>query len=106
MASRTAVVRIQAMQFRVAENEVVNVPLLTASVGDTLEFDDVLLVGDGDSVKIGTPQVAGAKVAAKVVAHGRGEKVIVFHMRRRKRYKKRNGHRQPYTALQITSIQP
>jgi large subunit ribosomal protein L21 len=105
MAPHTnAVVRIKAMQFRVAENEVLHVPLLTATPGDSVEFDEVLMVGAGDSVKIGSPTVPGAKVAATVLAHGRDEKIIVFHKRRRKRYQKRNGHRQSYTAIRITSI--
>ena len=82
---------------------------LPAGVGDTVTFDEVLLVGglaEGASgtVKIGAPLVAGAKVEAKVVAQDREKKIIVFKFRRRKNYRRKNGHRQPFTALEITGI--
>jgi len=69
-----------------------------------VEIDDVLLVADGDDVKVGAPTVAGAKVTAEIVAQGRAEKLLVFKFRRRKAYRRKNGHRQPYTALKITGI--
>jgi large subunit ribosomal protein L21 len=73
-------------------------------VGAEVILDQVLLVGDGDAVRLGQPIVAGATVKATVVAHGRGEKIRIFKMRRRKHYQKHQGHRQNYTELQIESI--
>jgi large subunit ribosomal protein L21 len=104
MASPNAVVRINDTQVRVRENEVVRVPRLDAEVGANVEFDEVLYIG-GEETRVGTPVVEGARVTAEVVEHGRGEKVIVFKIKRRKNYRRRNGHRQPYTAIRITSIQ-
>jgi len=102
--SQTAVVRIQDMQFRVSEDDLIRVPLLEAEVGATLEFDEVLLVG-GDETRVGTPLVEGAKVTAEVVEQGKADKIIVFKKKRRKDYRRTQGHRQPYTALRITGIQ-
>jgi large subunit ribosomal protein L21 len=80
------------------------VETLTADVGAEVVLDQVLLVGEGESVRLGQPVVAGAAVKATVVAHGRGEKVRIFKMRRRKHYQKHQGHRQNYTELKIDSI--
>jgi large subunit ribosomal protein L21 len=77
---------------------------MPADVGAEVILDQVLLVGEGDSVRLGQPTVAGATVKATVVAHGRGEKVRIFKMRRRKHYQKHQGHRQNYTELQIDAI--
>jgi len=101
--SQSAVVRIQDMQFRVSEDDLIRVPLIEAEVGAKLEFDEVLLVG-GDEVRVGTPLVEGAKVTAEVVEQGKGDKIIVFKKKRRKDYRRTQGHRQPYTALRITGI--
>jgi large subunit ribosomal protein L21 len=98
-----AVIRTGGKQYKVAQGDKLRVEKLGASVGDTVTFDEVLLVG-GDAIKIGAPLVAGAKVQAKVVAQDRDKKVIVFKFRRRKNYRRKNGHRQPFTALEITSI--
>ena len=78
---------------------------LPAEVGAAVSFDEVLLVGAGDAVKVGAPLVAGAKVKATVVSHGRGDKVRIFKLRRRKHYQKSQGHRQSYTEVRIDDIQ-
>ena len=83
------------------ENKVEQIP---ADVGAEITIDQVLMVGEGESVKIGTPLVTGASVTAKVVSHGRGPKVNIFKMRRRKHYQKHQGHRQNYTELEISGI--
>ncbi len=99
-----AVIKTGGKQYRVAQGDVVRVEKLEGSVGDTITFGEVLLIG-GDALKIGTPSVAGAKVTAKITAQDRAKKVIVFKFRRRKNYRRKTGHRQPFTALQITGIQ-
>ena len=98
-----AVVRIKDVQYRVRENELLSVPLLSDEVGSTVEFNEVLLV-DGAEPRVGTPTVEGAKVVAEVVEHGRGKKIIVFKKKRRKGYRRTNGHRQDFTSVRITSI--
>ncbi|HEX4475280.1 MAG TPA: 50S ribosomal protein L21 [Polyangiaceae bacterium] len=100
----TAVIRTGGKQYRVAEGDLLSVELLQGAAGDPVEFSDVLLVG-GDVPKIGTPLVAGAKVTGEIVRQDRGERLIVFKFKRRKRYKRKNGHRQYVTAVKITSIQ-
>ena len=104
MAERSAVVRIQDKQIRVREKDVIDVPLMQDEVGASVELDDVLMLA-GDEVKVGTPTVEGAKVTAKVVEHGRGEKIRIFKFKRRKTYRKSMGHRQGYTRLEIESIE-
>ncbi len=98
-----AVIKTGGKQYKVAQGDKLRVEKLAASVGDTVTFDEVLLLG-GDAITIGAPLVAGAKVQAKVVAQNRDKKIIVFKFRRRKNYRRKNGHRQPFTALEITSI--
>ena len=100
-----AVVKTGGKQYRVQSGESVRVESLPAEVGAAVSFDEVLMVGEGDSVRVGTPFVAGAKVSATVVAHGRGEKVRIFKMRRRKHFQKSQGHRQGYTEVRIDDIQ-
>lgn len=100
----TAVIRTGGKQYRVAEGDRLSIERLSGSAGDEIEFSDVLMIG-GDEPKLGTPLVAGAKVRAKIVAQGRGERLVVYKFRRRKRYKRKNGHRQDLTSVQITSIQ-
>jgi len=100
----TAVIRTGGKQYRVSEGETLEVELLSGNPGDEVEFADVLLVG-GDSPKVGTPTVAGARVTAQIVGQGRGERQVVFKFKRRKRYKRKNGHRQYLTEVKITSIQ-
>lgn len=98
-----AVIKTGGKQYKVAQGDRLRIEKLPASVGDTVTFDEVLLVG-GDAIKIGAPLVAGAKVEAKVIAQDREKKIIVFKFRRRKNYRRKNGHRQPFTALEITGI--
>ena len=99
-----AVVKIADRQVKVTNGLRLRVPKLDVEEGATHTIDDVLLVGDDGDTQIGTPLVAGASVTAKVLGHGRAKKVVVFKMKRRKTYRKRNGHRQDYTELQINDI--
>jgi large subunit ribosomal protein L21 len=100
-----AVIRTGGKQYKVAPGEKLKVELLAADVGAKVVLDQVLMVGDGDAVRVGAPTVAGASVTATVVGHGRGEKVTIFKMRRRKNYRKHQGHRQGYTELAIDAIE-
>ena len=100
-----AVVEIAGKQFKVAPSEKIKVPLLSAEVGQEVKFDKVLLVSDNGSVKVGNPSVEGTKVEAKVLSHGKDEKVIVFKKKRRKGYRVKRGHRQGYTEIEITGIE-
>ncbi len=99
-----AVIVSGGKQHRVVEGEVLKLEKIEAATGDSIEFDQVLMVTSGDDVKIGTPVVEGAKVTAEVVSHGRGEKVKIIKFRRRKHSMKRQGHRQWYTEVKITGI--
>jgi large subunit ribosomal protein L21 len=98
-----AVVEIAGFQYRVKPSDTLTVALLQAKVGDEVKFSNILAVGEGSDVRIGAPYVEG-NVTAKVIAHGRAETVVVFHKKRRKGYRKRNGHRQHYTQIQISAI--
>ncbi len=100
-----AVIKTGGKQYRVSTGEKLKVESLPAEVGTEITLDQVLMVGDGDNVKTGTPTVAGASVKATVLAHGRGEKIKIFKMRRRKHYRKTLGHRQNYTEIQVSGIQ-
>ncbi|RMF56171.1 MAG: 50S ribosomal protein L21 [Calditrichaeota bacterium] len=99
-----AIVEISGKQFRVEPNVKLKVPYQHKEVGDTVEFDRVLLLHDGSEVKVGHPVVEGAKVQAKVVEHGREKKIIVFKKKRRKGYKVKRGHRQHFTRIEIENI--
>ncbi len=99
-----AIVEIAGQQFRVQQGQKLFVHRLEADRGTVVEFDKVLLLDNDGKVVIGAPTVAGAKVTAEVVSHVKGEKVIVFHKKRRKGYRKRNGHRQSMTELKINSV--
>ncbi len=99
-----AVIVTGGKQYRVAQGDKVRVEKLEAPEGDSVELDKVLMVADGDDIKIGAPFVAGGKVTAKVNAHGRGDKVEIIKFRRRKHHMKKQGHRQAYTELEITGI--
>ncbi|MEO8303449.1 MAG: 50S ribosomal protein L21 [Betaproteobacteria bacterium] len=99
-----AVIKTGGKQYRVAPGEKLKVETLTADVGAEVVLDQVLMVGEGESVRVGQPMLAGATVKATVVSHGRGDKVRIFKMRRRKHYQKHQGHRQNYTELKIDSI--
>jgi large subunit ribosomal protein L21 len=91
-------------QHRVVEGETLKLEKIEVATGDSIDFDKVLLVADGDDIKIGAPVVEGAKVTAEVVSHGRGDKVTIIKFRRRKHSMKRQGHRQWYTEVKITGI--
>ena len=99
-----AVIKTGGKQYKVAAGEKIKVELLDAEVGAEVTIDQVLAVGSGDGLTVGAPLVAGATVSAKVVSHGKHDKVRIFKMRRRKHYQKHGGHRQTYTELQIGSI--
>ena len=99
-----AVVQTGGRQFRVQPEEIVRIPKVETPVGETLEFDRVLMIEDGGTVRVGNPVVAGARVVAEVLSQGRDAKIIVFHKKKRKRYQKKNGHRQPFTEIRIQSI--
>lgn len=99
-----AVVRSGGHQYKVEPGQTVRVDKLEAGVGEPVTLGEVLLVKDGETIKAGTPTVEGAKVETTVVAHGRGQKIIVFKKKRRTGYQKKQGHRQDYTALKIVSI--
>ena len=98
-----AVIRTGGKQYRVAEGQKLRVEKLPGNAGDKVTFNEVLLLG-GDAPKIGQPLVGGATVAAEITAQDRGKKIVVFKFRRRKNYRRKNGHRQPYTELKITGI--
>ena len=99
-----AVIKTGGKQYRVAAGEKIKVEQIAADVGQEIVIDQVLALGSGADIKIGTPLVSGASVKATVVSHGRGDKVRIFKMRRRKHYQKHQGHRQNYTELQIGDI--
>jgi large subunit ribosomal protein L21 len=99
-----AVVKTGGKQYKVAPGEKLKVETLPADVGAEVVLDQVLMVGEGESVRLGQPVLAGASVKATVVSHGRHDKVKIFKMRRRKHYQKHQGHRQNYTELRIDSI--
>jgi large subunit ribosomal protein L21 len=98
-----AVFKTGGKQYRVATGDKLRVEKVPGNVGDAVAFQEVLLVAD-ETIKLGRPLVGGAKVEAKIVAQGLGPKVIIFKFRRRKNYRRKRGHRQPFTALEITSI--
>lgn len=99
-----AIIRTGGKQYQVAPGEHVRVEKLGGNVGDTIELSDVLLVADGEDVRIGRPVVDGAKVMARIVEQDKAKKILVFKKKRRKGYRVKNGHRQNYTALEIKEI--
>ncbi len=99
-----AIVNIAGQQFKVAKDQQIFVHRLQGDEGASIEFDNVLLAEDGGKFKVGTPTLKGAVVSAKIVSHLKGDKVIVFKKKRRKGYKRKNGHRQQFTKIQITGI--
>ena len=99
-----AIIKTGGKQYRVSPGDALRVETLDAAVGATVDFDQVLMVGEGDSAKVGAPLVDGAKVSAEVLEHGRADKVHILKFRRRKHHMKRQGHRQNYTAVRITDI--
>ena len=100
-----AVIATGGKQYRVQKGETLHVEKLEgAEAGKSIEFTEVLLIADGENVKVGAPRVTGAKVIAEIIGDGKGEKLTIFKYRRRKGYRRKTGHRQPFTALKITSI--
>ncbi|MGA3245302.1 MAG: 50S ribosomal protein L21 [Bacteroidota bacterium] len=99
-----AVVEIAGQQYKVAKADKVIVPLLETKVGSKVTFEKVLLVGDDNQTKLGTPYVSGASIEAKVLSHVKDDKVIVFKKKKRKGYKVLKGHRQQYTEIEITKV--
>jgi len=99
-----AVILSGSKQYRVTEGQTLKLEKLPAEVGATLDFDQVLLVGAGENVKVGKPYLKDCKVAASVVSHGRGKKIHIVKFKRRKHHRKQMGHRQHYTEVKITQI--
>ena len=99
-----AVIKTGGKQYKVATGEKIKIEQIAADVGQEITIGEVLAVGSGAELKVGTPLVAGASVMATVVAHGRHDKVRIFKMRRRKHYQKRQGHRQNFTEIQIGAV--
>ena len=99
-----AVIKTGGKQYKVAAGEKIKIEQIVADVGQEITIDQILAVGSGAELKVGTPLVAGASVVATVVAHGRHDKVRIFKMRRRKHYQKRQGHRQNFTEIQIGAV--
>ncbi len=99
-----AVIKTGGKQYKVSEGDLLKVEKVEGAVGDSIELDEVLMVG-GEEVKVGTPLLPGAKVKAQIVEQGKDKKVLVFHSKRRKGFRKKYGHRQPITRLKITGIE-
>lgn len=99
-----AVIKTGGKQYRVAEGSTLKVEKLDAAEGASVELDQVLMIADGDDVKVGAPYLDGGKVTATVKAHGRGKKVQIIKFRRRKHHMKRQGHRQAFTEIEVTGI--
>jgi large subunit ribosomal protein L21 len=99
-----AIIESGGMQFPVEDQAVIKVPKLEAEVGAKINFDKVMLVSGPNSFSMGKPYVSGAKIVGEVVSHGREDKIIVFKIKKRRKYRRTRGHRQDYTAVKIVSI--
>ena len=99
-----AIIETGGKQYKVSEGDVIYIEKLDVEEGAEITFDKVLMAGEGDAVKVGTPVVEGATVAAKALKNGKAKKVVVFKMKRKKTERKKKGHRQPYTKVEITAI--
>ena len=99
-----AVIKTGGKQYKVAPGEKLTIESLVADVGNTVSFDEVLMIADGDKVSVGSPLIQGGAVKAEVLGHGRGEKIRIVKHRRRKHYHKEQGHRQNFTQVKITEI--
>jgi len=104
MMNTYAIIKTGGKQYKVAAGDKIKVEKLDVAQGATVEFDEVLLIGDADATMIGTPTVAGARVTASCIGHDRADKVIVFKYKSKVRYRKKRGHRQPYSTLEIQDI--
>lgn len=101
-----AVIKTGGKQYKVAENDVIKVEKLAGASNDTIEFEEILMVGNGGTIQIGTPCVAKAKVCGTILEQTKGDKIIVFKKKRRHNYRRKNGHRQLLTVIRITDILP
>ena len=99
-----AIIRTGGKQFRAEPGKTIRIPSIDVEPGESLHFDEVLLGADGDTIKVGTPVVSGAAVTAEVVRHGKGEKIIIFKHKRRKNYRRKQGHRQKFTEVRVNEI--
>lgn len=99
-----AVIKAGGKQYKVQEGDIIRVEKLDAEEGSTVQFNEVLALSNDNGLKVGTPLVEGAAVEASVMGHGKGKKIIVFKYKPKKNYRKKQGHRQPYTQVQITKI--
>ncbi len=99
-----AVIATGGKQYKVTEGQVLHIEMLAAEPGSNIDFEQVLLIGDGDNINIGKPYVAGSQVSAQVIEHARDKKIRIVKFRRRKHSRKNMGHRQSYTAVKITKI--
>lgn len=99
-----SIIQTKGFQNKVSLGEVLRLPTIEAAIGSTVAFENVLLFADGETAVVGQPEVAGAKVEAEVLCHGKGDKVLVFRRKRRKGMRRLNGHRQPFTEVVITRI--
>lgn len=99
-----AVVKTGGKQYKVTQDEYLKVEKLEGNEGDTIELNQVLMIADGDKLKIGSPMIDGGKITATILSHGRHKKVEIMKFRRRKHHQKRTGHRQYYTEIKITGI--
>ena len=99
-----AIIRTGGKQFRAEPGKTIRIPSVDVEPGESLTFDEVLLGADGDTVKVGAPVVSGAAVTAEVLRHGRGEKIIIFKHKRRKNYRRKQGHRQGFTEVRVSDI--
>jgi len=100
-----AVIRTGGKQDRVAPGDIIRVEKLGGDLGAEVEFREVLMTADGDAVRVGTPLVAGARVTAQVVEHDKAKKILVFKKKKRKNYRRHQGHRQQFTAVRVTNIE-
>ena len=99
-----AVIKTGGKQYRVSPGDKLNIETLAVDAGTDVEFGEVLMLADGDNVEIGAPFITGLRVTAKVIEHGRGEKIRVIKFKRRKHYRRQMGHRQNYTRVEITGV--
>ena len=100
-----AIIQTGGKQYKVTEGSVLKVEKLNAQPGDRLTLDQVLMISDGDNVKVGNPVVPNAQVTAVVLEQGKGKKIVVFKYKRRKNYRRKQGHRQPYTKIKVEKIE-
>ena len=99
-----AIIRSGGKQFRAEPGKTIKVPALNAEPGAKVTFDEVLVAGNGDDIKVGTPMVSGASVTGEVVKHGKDKKIIIFKWKRRKNYRRKQGHRQDFTEVRVSDI--